>query len=532
MNSRKISNYLFLGAGALLMQACGAKETKSVEKPVKPNVLFISVDDLNDWIGIAKANPDVKTPNLDRLSKRGVYFDNAHCASPVCTPSRLSVLSSLSPVTTGCYTNKTGTPNQEVWNEVELLPAHFRQNGYHTMGCGKIEGHAGMAIEKDFTNQKMWDERRPRMFNLTEELVKDGGRYGAVDFYPFPMGGSQLTRYNKEHKTNLPGFSLGAGAIDKAYLPEGKMPDEINVEWAIERLNRNYDQPFFLGLGLLRPHVPYTAPKKYFDMYPIDKITIPQALEDEFKDIPLYGKAIAEGTIEPGAEGIVNMVSDSFRKELVQGYLASISFMDAQLGKVLDALDKSKYGENTIIVLWSDHGQCLGEKKNWRKNNLWNEATLSPMVWVVPGMINKGLVNHKAVSLLDIYPTLTELCGLDLKQQKDGESIADLIHDMNAKRQNPVISSWTYGSHSVRVGKWKYIHYYDGSEELYDEEKDFGEHVNLAKKPEHKEIMEELKKHVPKDIYKPTEKNKEFHLYNSRIKKWTANPASMPQWLN
>jgi len=527
----KISNSLFLGASALLMQSCGGVVDKKEIVQDKPNVLFISVDDLNDWTGISKGHPDVKTPNLDRLAKRGVYFSNAHAAVAVCTPSRLSVLSSLSPVTTGCYTNKSGTPNQEVWNEVNLLPAHFRQNGYRTMGCGKIEGHASWAIEDDFENQKLWDERRPRVYGLTEKMMKDGNRYGAPDFYPFPMGGSGTVKYNKEQGTNFPGFSLCAGPIDRDYLPEGKMPDEINVEWAIERLNKDYDKPFMLGVGFLRPHVPYTAPREYFDLYPLDKIDVPKALDNEFSDIPMYGKAMAEGITDPGAEMIVNTISPTYRKELVQGYLASISFMDAQLGRLLDALDKSKYSKNTIIVLWSDHGQCFGEKRNWRKNNIWNEATVAPMLWVVPGEIAKGQVNKNAVSLLDIYPTLTDLCDLDQNQQHDGENILPLLKDMTVKRTNPVISTWTYGSHSVRVDNWRYIHYYDGSEELYDEEKDYGEHINLAKDPSYRQVISKLKKYLPKDIYKPTVKNKEFHMINNRVKRWKENPSSMPLWL-
>ncbi|WP_321307286.1 sulfatase [Marinifilum fragile] len=528
----KISNCLLLGAGALLMQSCGGgSDKKSVEQD-KPNVLFIAVDDLNDWTGMSKGHPDVKTPNLDRLAQRGVYFTNAHTAVAVCTPSRLAVLSSLSPVTTGCYTNKSGILNQEIWNEVDLLPAYFRQKGYRTMACGKIEGHACWAIEDDFEHQKLWDERRPRVYGLTEKMLKDGNRYGAPDFYPFPMGGSGTTNYNKKHGTNFPGFSLCAGPIDREYLPEGKMPDEINVGWAIERLKKDYDKPFMLGVGFLRPHVPYTAPSEFFDMYPIDQIEVPKAMEKEFADIPMYGKAIAEGITEPGAEMIINIISPTYRKELVQGYLAAISFMDAQLGRLLDALDNSQYADNTIIVLWSDHGQCFGEKRNWRKNNLWNEATVSPMVWVVPGVTGKGQVSQQEVSLLDIYPTLTDLCGLDGQKQVDGESILPLLTDMKAKRKKAVISSWTHGSHSVRRDNWRYIRYYDGSEELYDEEKDFGEHHNLANDPKYMQVIAELKKELPKDIYQPTDKNEEFHMINNRVKRWSKNPESIPDYLN
>jgi iduronate 2-sulfatase len=527
----KISNAILLGVGVLLLQSCGGDTKKKHEEASKPNVLFISVDDLNDWTGVAKGHPDVKTPNLDRLAQKGVYFSNAHASVAVCTPSRLAVLSSLAPTTTGCYTNKSGTPNQEIWNEVSLLPAYFRKNGYHTMACGKIEGHACWAIEDDFESQKLWNERKPRAYTLTEKLINDGNRYGAPDFYPFPMGGSGTVKYNKEHGTNFPGFSLCAGPIDREYLPKGKMPDELNVEWAIDRLQNDYDKPFMLGVGFLRPHVPYTAPREYFDMYPLNEIEIPKAIENEFADIPIYGKAMAEGITDPGAELIVNTISPAYRKELVQGYLAAITFMDAQLGKLLDALDNSKYAKNTIIVLWSDHGQCFGEKRNWRKNNIWNEATVSPMIWVAPGITAQGKVNRNEVSLLDIYPTLTELCGLERKEQYDGENIKPLLSDMSVKRNKPVISTWTYGSHSIRRNKWRYIRYNDGSEELYDEENDFGEHVNLAEKSEYKDVIAKLKQYLPKDVYQPTEKNKEFHMINNRVKRWTKNPETMPEWL-
>lgn len=529
---QKISNTILLGVGALLLQSCGGEVTKTQAETDKPNVLFISVDDLNDWTGVSKGHPDVKTPNLERLAQRGVYFTNAHASVAVCTPSRLAVLSSLAPTTTGCYTNKSGTRNMDVWNEVNLLPVHMRENGYHTMACGKIEGHACWEIEEKFEHQKLWDERKPRAYALTEKLIKDGNRYGAPDFYPFPMGGSGTVKYNKEHGTNFPGFSLCAGPIDREYLPEGKMPDELNVEWAIEKLQKDYDKPFMLGVGFLRPHVPYTAPREYFEMYPLDEIEVPKAIEDEFADIPMYGKAMAEGITEPGAEHIVRTLGEDYRKQLVQGYLASITFMDAQLGKLLDALDKSKYGKNTIIVLWSDHGQCFGEKMNWRKNNIWNEATVAPMLWIVPGVTDGGQVNKNAVSLLDIYPTLTGLCDVNKSKQQDGEDILPLLQDMNVKRKKPVVSTWTYGSHSIRRDNWRYIRYNDGSEELYDEVKDFGEHINLANDPKYKAVVKELKQYLPKDIYQPTDKNKEYHMINNRVERWTKNPKSMPDYFN
>lgn len=525
----KISKLLLLGVGALMLHSCGGKATKIEEESIKPNVLFIAVDDLNDWVGLMKdkGHPDAKTPNLDRLAKRGIYFTNAHCNTAACTPSRLSVMSGLSSSTTGCYSNSSGVQNKEIWNEVDFLPANFRKNGYYTMASGKIEGKACTKIEKEFANQKMWDERMSRNFAMNERVLKDGGGYGGVDFYPFPKGGSGIKNYNAKYK----GHSLCAGPLDRADMPDGKMPDENYTDWAIERLERDYDKPFFLGLGFVRPHVPYTAPKEYFDMYPIDKIYIPKDPEGELDDIPLYGKAMGYGLFEPGDERMVREISPDYRKKLVQGYLACVSFMDAQLGRVLDALDNSKYAKNTIIVLWSDHGQHLGEKRSWRKQDLWHESTSSPMLWVVPGVTKAGSTSNQPVSLMDIYPTLTDLCNVPAMKDFDGISLLPQLKDGNAKRNVMAITTWSYGSHAVRGERWRYIRYYDGSEELYDGDNDYGEHNNLAGDPKYATIIEEMKKQLPVDIFKPNEKNIEFHTYSRRAKEWKENPESIPDWL-
>ncbi|MCW3806391.1 sulfatase [Plebeiibacterium marinum] len=498
------------------------------ERSSKPNVLFISIDDLNDWIGMlgATGHPDVKTPNLDRLAARGVYFANNHANTTACTPSRLSVMTGLSAVSTGCYTNKSGVQNQNLWNEVLALPAFFRQNNYYTMACGKIEGHACHGIEKEYPHQKLWDERLPRGFLMDEQTLRDGQGYGGTIFYPFPKGGSPIRNHNASYK----GHSLCAGPINPDEIPGGKMPDELAADWAVERLKREYDVPFMLGIGFVRPHVPYTAPKQYFDMYPVDKIYIPTDPIGEMDDIPLYGKAMAYGVFEPGDERMVRELGCEYRKELVQGYLACVTFMDAQLGKVLDALDNSNYADNTIIILWSDHGQHLGEKRSWRKQCLWQESTNSPMLWVVPGL-TKGEICKQPSSLLDIYPTLIQLCGLNEKVKSDGISLLPQLKDVNKKRSQPAVTTWTYGSHAVRDERWHYIRYYDGSEELYDADNDYGEHYNLAENPDYKAIIAKMKKYLPQDIYTPTSNDVEFNSYKKRVDQWKNNPYWIPEWL-
>ena len=250
------------------MQVCSCfshvvqKQSGKADESAKSNVLFISVDDLNDWLGLMKqtGHPDVKTPNLDRLASRGVYFTNAHCNSSACTPSRLSVMTSLSAVSTGCYTNKSGVQNQNMWNEVINLPAYFRKNGYYTMASGKIERHACHKIDKKYPHQKMWNERMSRDFRMNERVLKDGGGYGGVDFYPFPMGGSPIRHHNAKYR----GHSLCAGPLDRDYIPGGKMPDENYADWAIERLNRDFDKPFFLGRRFCSPSCAIYSTQRIF----------------------------------------------------------------------------------------------------------------------------------------------------------------------------------------------------------------------------------------------------------------------------
>ncbi|QZE15026.1 sulfatase [Halosquirtibacter laminarini] len=484
-------------------------EAQSEEK--SPNILFISVDDLNDWVGLMgdKEHPDVITPNLDRLAARGVYFTNNHANTTACTPSRLSVMTGMGAVSTGCYTNSSGVQNKSLFQESIPLQSTLRQSGYYTMGCGKIEGHALMEYDKKYPDTKMWDERVPRSFRMNTPTFRDGGGYGGIDFYPFPMGGSDIKKYNASYK----GHSLCAGPIDRDYIPGGKMPDELTVEWAMDRLQKDYEKPFMLGVGFVRPHVPYTAPREFFDMYPLDKIHIPVDPKGEMDDIPLFGKAMAYGCFDPCDERMVRELGPEYRKKLVQGYLACVTFMDTQLGKLLDALDKSVYADNTIICLWSDHGQHLGEKHSWRKQDLWQESTNCPMLWIVPGVTKGGKVCNQPTSLIDIYPTMLSLCGLESKHALDGNGLLPQLKNVKVKRDYPALTSWSFGSHSLRGVRYHYIHYYDGSEELYDCKKDYAEHTNLASNPKYAKVIERMKKFLPKDKYQPTERSKEFHRY-------------------
>jgi iduronate 2-sulfatase len=438
----------------------------------KMNVLFIAVDDLNDWTGLLGGNPQAHTPNLDRLAQRGVYFMNAHCAAPVCTTSRQSLLSGLAPTTSGWI---NGIPkNAEEYDRVlagrKPLPTLFRDNGYITLAAGKIY-HKGV---QDF-DYPLWDETLPNNYGFDKSVPG----YRSSHFNPFPPDGGAIYQANGGR---VKGDTLCWGALEKEDMPAAGMPDEQIAAWAVKQLDRSYEKPFFMAVGFLRPHVPYTAPKKYFARYPLESIQIPVVPADELSDIPLYGKAMAYGTLPKGDHAEVLGISPTYWQELVRGYLACTTFVDDQVGKVLDALDASPYAENTIIVLWGDHGQHLGEKRHWRKQALWEESTRVPLFFSVPGMSTRGELRDQPVSLLDIFPTLSELCGLP-QQKLDGVSLTAMLQRADVERGKPVVTTRHYGNHAVRSRDWRYIRYRDGSEELYDHRTDPEEHVNLATDP-------------------------------------------------
>lgn len=285
-----------------------------------------------------------------------------------------------------------------------------------------------------------------------------------------------------------------------------------------------------MAVGFIRPHVPFTAPKKYFDLYPIENIKVPVVPENEFEDIPIMGKAIAYGYTPKGGWGDVSSKKEIL-PELVQSYLACVSFVDDQIGKVIKALEASDHAKNTIIVLWSDHGQHLGEKRHFRKQALWEEATKVPLFFKVPNNKKNGQRSEQAVSLLDIYPTLTELCNLPKVNPLQGESLLPILNSPEKKTDRSILISWYYKNHAVRSNDWRYIHYRNGGEELYNHKTDPGEHINLAKNPDYANIIEEHKKWLPKYDALPAGKTEwTGDKLDGLVKKWTVND-SIPVWL-
>ena len=429
----------------------------------RPNVLFIAIDDLNDWIGCLGGHPDVKTPNLDRLAKRGVLFTNAHCSAPACNPSRASLMTGIPPSTSGVYRNPNPWRKSPVLKDAVTIPQHFMAHGYRAVGGGKIY-HGG------FPDPPSWQAYFPSQKKNKPDDPMPEGR---------PLNGIPKTSH----------FDWGPVDVDDKEMGDWKVAD-----WAISKLSKKHDRPFFLGCGFFRPHLPWYVPKEYFDMYPADKITLPNVKEDDLDDVPPLGKRMAR----PEGDHRKVLAHNQWRKA-VQGYLASISFVDTCVGRVIDAFDGSDYKDNTIIVLWSDHGWHLGEKLHWRKFALWEEATHNVLMMVAPGVTKPAQHCSRPVTMLDIYPTLIELCDLKSKRELEGRSLVPLLKDPDAAWQRPALTTHGKDNHSLRTERWRYIRYSDGTEELYDHSNDALEWHNLASRPECEQVKAQLGRWLPKN---------------------------------
>ena len=317
----------------LLVLSASARPLLAVEPKAKPNVLFIAVDDLNHWVGYLGRNEQVKTPNLDRLARRGVRFTRSYCASPLCNPSRTALLSGLRPSTSGVYGN--GHDWREAIPESLTLTTTFRKNGYFVAGAGKV-------YHDQFRRDSEWDTYLSKGRDDPQPKEKDPGVGGNRDRRPQPIHFAPLD------------------------CPDKDLLDYRTVSWVLEQLNRKHDRPFFLACGLVKPHLPWYVPRKYYDLYPLDQIVLPKVLQTDLDDVPPVGVRLAKNPADHDA-----ILKSGRWKEAVRGYLAAISFSDAMVGRLIDGLDQSPYKDNTIIVLWGDHGWHLGEKLHWRKSTLW-----------------------------------------------------------------------------------------------------------------------------------------------------------------
>lgn len=433
---------------------CGETRVEAA-KTERPNVLFIAVDDLNDWISCLGGHPDCKTPNIDRLASRGLLFTNSHCAAPACNPSRAALLTGIRPSSSGVYLNSQ--PWRPVMQDAVTLPQHFRNHGYQSIGSGKI-------FHGRYNDYGSWDDYLKQTGDPqpTQAVLKD----------PHSRAGTIIW-----------------GVLD---TQDQEMSDYKMANYAIDFLSKPDQKPFFLACGIYRPHMPWQVPRKYYDMYPLDKIQLPNVPEHDLDDIPPAGVRMAK----PGGDHAKILKTENWRYA-VQAYLASIAFADVQVGRVLDALDASPYAKNTIVVLWGDHGWHLGEKKHWRKFSLWEEATRAPLMMVVPGVTQAGTKCDQAVDFMNIYPTLCELCELPRGEHLDGLSMVSLLKDPAQTWERPALTTHGRLNHAVRDNRYRLIRYQNGDEELYDHSQDPMEWKNLADDPQYAETKERLAKWFP-----------------------------------
>jgi arylsulfatase A-like enzyme len=429
--------------------------------PVKqPNILMIVVDDMNGY-SIRNEYPLIKTPYLDKLKSEGINFVHAYCSTPVCNPSRSSFFSGLYPHITGAYLNGSdGWNRSEILKSIYNFPEWLKLNGYETFGNGKIL-HNPISPERE---KAMWDN----------EKVFQGG------FGPFP---------EEEYWTEGRFFSV------KPWTgPDSDFPDVKNADSSIEFLSRDHEKPFLLYYGLWRPHCPYNAPQRFFDLYNESEFTLPEGFrQDDLDDVPYLGTMLVDSLKKFKGK---QEDFEKLWKRFIYGYAANYSFADWNAGRVIEALDNSRYADNTIVIFFSDNGYHCGEKMRWEKATLWEQSDYVPLIIRTPE--KRGKVCKATVNLADIYPTLVDLCKIPRPEhQLDGKSMVPLLKDVNKKWNRPSFTSYGVEYASVRDSRYRYIRYPDGKEELYDDIKDPYEWLNIASDPAIKQVKKRLEKQIP-----------------------------------
>ena len=420
----------------------------------KMDILFIAIDDMNDWTTVFDKNNPIKTPNLQRLAARGAFFERAYCASASCNPSRTATLTGLRPSTSGVYHNPD--PWGEMLPDVITLPQAFKHNGYAAIGAGKIFTHGKAGAEQ-----------------------KDNPSFDA--FYKLQPAGKSKHHADKPHM-NYNGYPGRKRYFDWGEHDTDKQADEHTVEYVNEVMaSHPREKPLFLAAGIYRPHMPFFAPPRTFEKYPINTLRMPPMPENDLADVPPLG--VEKARISLDGWNYVSQKPDDHPgslKKMVQSYQAASDFADEMVGRLLDQLDQTGRAENTIIVLWSDHGYHLGDKTSCGKTTLWEKANHVPFIIVAPGITKPGTRIDTPVGLVDIYPTLLDLAGLPTKPGLDGQSLVPLLKNPQAKWDRPALMTEGRGNHAVRSRDWRYIRYKDGTEELYDcKTDDPWNHTNL-----------------------------------------------------
>jgi iduronate 2-sulfatase len=447
--------------GLLSVSALGSFHHPARSQPDrKLNVLLIAVDDLNTNLG-CYGDPLARSPNIDKLASRGVKFERAYCQYPLCNPSRTSILSGRRPDTTRIFNNTT--PPRTYLKEVVFLPEYFRQHGYFTARVGKI-------AHGRFEDALHWD--------VSESAQ---GRPGAA-----PPQQPPPARTPDTGNAGDGGARLSWLATDNRDEEE---PDGKTARRIVRLLQENKDKPFFIAAGFHKPHLRWVAPKKYFALHPPEKIKLPKTPEDDRKDIPAVALTRTAGD---------ETMSDEQKRQAVAAYSACVSFTDAQVGIVLDEVDRLKLADKTVVVFWGDHGFHLGEHHGlWRKMTLFEESTRVPLIIAAPGK-RAGVTSPRLAELVDLYPTLTQLCGLPQPPKLEGVSLVPLLEDPNRAVKQAAYTVVARGDgvlgRSVRTERYRYTEWGDEkTAELYDHETDPREYTNLARDPRHSKTLVEMK---------------------------------------
>jgi arylsulfatase A-like enzyme len=495
-------------------QATGEKAAQSVSPP---NVIFFALDDLNEWINPLGYDQAI-TPNLNRLAKAGVTFTNAHAPSTYCAPSRTAIFTGLQASTTGCYGN-------EIYHfdfpDLVPLQVAFKEGGYNTWGAGKLFHHRG-----GYVDLRGWNE----YFARTQEIIDSGyemGAFGSDYLFPDPCPYSPY--YRETGKEITGGAFLEWGPIPDSL--EDSMKATIRTNWVVDLLRQTHEKPFFIGLGLYHPHYPNYVPQKYFDMYDLEHIQLPNHDPAHMDDLP---PNIRNQMLNRRRNHLEVLLDHGIYKDAVRAYLAAVTYADAMLGRVLDALEESDYGDNTIVIVWSDQGYHLGEKGQWGKHTLWRETSRVPFI-VSGADLAKDKKVGTTVGLIDLYPTLAELCNLPQQHQLDGVSLASILKNPEtAEDRDLFIPGHIRERYAVVNSNYRYIKYEKNiGEEFYDLKKDPYEWNNLAGEQSYESIIEEMKKAVP-TTFSPeaTPRNDLKLIIEGKGFRWERKNVSVPKLNN
>jgi arylsulfatase A-like enzyme len=454
----------------------------TVNAQTKPNILLIAVDDMNNYVG-CMGGPAL-TPNIDALAKKGMLFNNAYCAAPACNPSRVAIMTGLRPETTGQYTNQGNFRDIGNNKTILTLPQKLMNAGYETVAAGKIFHYPNGTnpIPNPLSDPTSW----------TKQVVGQTGTslpasYRTKAGVAVWLGNDTLDYTNGKKVDYLAGTSIwGPNTQKKEQTGDWQMS-----EACVEFLNQQHNKPFFFALGFSKPHQPLIAPKEFFDLYPLDKLGTPDYNAADMDDVPDINK-------QNFSSPFVDKVRKQQQLQLAyQAYLACMSFTDACIGNVLDALKNSKYASNTIVIFFTDHGFQLGTKNRWEKYSLWKLATNSPLIVYIPDSKLNGAVCSEAVSLMDIHSTVLEATGINLTENLDCVSLMPQIKKPDTNRKIPAVITHEEGNHSIVWKQFNYIRYKNGAEEFYDHTKDNLEYQNEAANKAYRRVRKKLKQFIP-----------------------------------